>query len=190
MLSFQDVVMRYIPEQFESTMNTRLIQLSKTDSVYESIVWKHLSVHQKRTVTRIEKVWCPSLYGWYLMKKAEYQSRGFRHCEKRLLHVTGASNVKSILRSNLNWRRVTRYRFGRGVSFSDDADYADTYAARAIGSQRAMIIADVLVGNTAKGGSYTDFLPEGIDTATGNGRVYVKFHDDEFIPKYIVYYTH
>lgn len=33
------------------------------------------------------------------------------------------------LKSGLDWRRTRRFKYGRGVSFSDDADYANYYAA-------------------------------------------------------------
>ncbi|XP_022901296.2 zinc finger CCCH-type antiviral protein 1-like [Onthophagus taurus] len=141
------------------------------------------------SISKIQKIHCPSLYGWYMIKKAEYESRGYEDCEKTLVHVTGASNISSILRSNLNWRRVNRHKFGKGISFADDAAYANQYAAMSIGLDRAIIIADVLIGKCFLGNSWTDLPPYGCDTTTGNRHVFVKFYDDEFLPKYVVYYT-
>lgn len=48
--------------------------------------------------------------------------------ERLLIHVTGSTNVDSIVRENFDWRRVTRGKFGVGTSFSDDAQYANRYA--------------------------------------------------------------
>lgn len=48
--------------------------------------------------------------------------------EKILYHVTTESNALETLESGLDWRRTQRAKFGCGVSFSDDADYANYYA--------------------------------------------------------------
>lgn len=68
----------------------------------------------------------------YLMRKEEMELKYFHLAieikELLLFHVTTAERGFQSLENGLDWRRTKRSRFGRGVSFSDDADYADFYA--------------------------------------------------------------
>lgn len=82
-----------------------------------------------------------------------------------------------------------RAKFGKGVSFSPSAAYANQECSRSNGLQRAIIIAKVLVGKI-QGGVRNQLLPSSnYDTTVGNfGSVYVKYYDDEFYPEYVVYY--
>ncbi|MGI4816390.1 MAG: hypothetical protein ACRYE7_00120 [Janthinobacterium lividum] len=50
--------------------------------------------------------------------------------EKVLYHVTSESNALESLKSGLDWRRTKRAKFGCGVSFSNDVDYANYHANR------------------------------------------------------------
>jgi hypothetical protein len=107
-----------------------------------------------------------------------------------LFHATDITNIPSITRDNLDWRRSVRTKFGQGVSFSPDPFYANLHCNRNNSVRRAMIIADVLVHSTCLGSTLMK-LPNGnADTSTGNaGSVYVKYSDNEFYPKYLAYYT-
>lgn len=141
-------------------------------------------------IHRITTVKSPYLHGCFLLKKAEYQSRGQQFTVKQLYHDTAADNIPSILEENLDWRLVNRHKFGRGVSFSPSMKYANQQSSRSNGTDRAMIIADVLVGNTYPGNEGITLPPSGnYDTTTGNlNSVYVKFYDNEFYPKHVIYY--
>jgi hypothetical protein len=84
--------------------------------------------------------------------------------------------------------------FGRGVSFPDTAEYANTVCGANRGSycnltrSRAMILAKVVVGNCIDVGGHV--LPsKGYDTTTGRNTVYVKYYDNDFYPEYAAYYT-
>jgi len=66
------------------------------------------------------------MYGMYLLHKEEFKNQGVQ--EKLLYHVTSESNALESLESGLDWRRTQRAKFGCGVSFSDNADYANYYA--------------------------------------------------------------
>ncbi|KAI4457664.1 poly [adp-ribose] polymerase [Holotrichia oblita] len=126
----------------------------------------------------------------FSFKKAEYHSRGIKVTVKELYHDTAEWKIDPILKTNLDWRMVKRYKYGQGVSFSPSMRYANRQSSRGNGSDRAMIVADVLVGGQHV--TYTGVrLPSlGNDTTVGNGgQVYVKFYDNEFYPKYIIYYT-
>jgi hypothetical protein len=107
-----------------------------------------------------------------------------------LFHATDVSNIPSITTDNLDWRRSVRVKFGRGVSFSPEASYANKHCQPNYSALQAMIIAQVLV-RTSCGGYYGMILPNSsADTSTGNcGSVYVKYCDNEFYPKYVAYYT-
>jgi hypothetical protein len=109
--------------------------------------------------------------------------------ERVLFHATGQSNIESITKNNLDWRRSIRTKFGCGVSFSPSATYANTWCNRDIGPNRALIVARVLVGSSHEGDYGTKLPLPGYDTTVGNrGQVYVKYYDHEFYPEYVVYY--
>lgn len=55
------------------------------------------------------------------------QNKDYRVIE--LIHSTAASNVPSIEKNNLNWRLVQRAKYGYGVSFSENADYANFHSS-------------------------------------------------------------
>lgn len=162
------------------------VQLSSCDAKYKYF-WRKMRP-LGRTIKKITRVECPHLYGLYCLTLAQYQCSGTCNV-KRLYHDTGASKVHSILNTNLDRRLACRIKFGKGVSFSPYLTYANKKSSRSNGRDRAMIVADVLVGDSEHvRGSCT--LPSGSkDTTIGNGgKVYVKFYDNEFYPKYIIYY--
>jgi len=69
------------------------------------------------------------MYGMYtLREEAMKVVVGQSAQEKVLFHVTTESRAMEALDSGLDWRRTRRNKFGCGVSFSDDADYANYYA--------------------------------------------------------------
>lgn len=77
------------------------------------------------------------MYGMYLLRKEEMETVNRRSGtvvkELVLYHVTTEEKGVKSLNDGLDWRRTKRSRFGRGVSFSDDADYADFYANHSAG---------------------------------------------------------
>ncbi|PSN32362.1 TCDD-inducible poly [ADP-ribose] polymerase [Blattella germanica] len=146
------------------------------------------------SVQKIVKVNNPYLLGCYLLKKKEYQSRtGMQNVEMELFHATPQRNVKhSIITDNLDWRMASRCKFGQGVSFATSASYANMECSANRGScrtsQRAMIIAKVLVGRSQEGNYGTTLPSDPYDTTTGRHSVIVKYYDNEFYPEYVVYY--
>ncbi|XP_077283631.1 zinc finger CCCH-type antiviral protein 1-like [Arctopsyche grandis] len=141
----------------------------------------------KYTINYIDKVSRPYLEAAFLLRKHEYYLRRGMSNVKSLMHSTDPVNVQSILRINLDWRRVYRCKYGRGVSFTDDSAYGHRHCSGHNRSQ-AMIVADVLIGKI-KTISYTEPMDISFDTAESDtGKVYVKFCDDEFCPRYVIYY--
>nr|XP_022900292.1 uncharacterized protein LOC111413521 [Onthophagus taurus] len=179
----------YIPTP-DKLMKTRLIEIKKSDPMYKHVCLNYLSSIQKLSLKKIEKVYCPSLYERYKSKKANREKRGYKNFEKRLMYVTDVRNIEAIMRSSLKWRRMHCYKLKTGVSFSENAEYADKNVTWNVGKNRAMIIADVLVGKADVGGYCTELPLNGGDVTPENRRVYVKFYGDEFIPRFIVYYTY
>jgi len=70
------------------------------------------------------------MYGMYLLRKEEMRLTRMGNSDKELFlyHVTTKSRAVESLENGLDWRRTRRSKFGCGVSFSDDADYANYYA--------------------------------------------------------------
>ena len=141
-----------------------------------------------QSISKVVQVYNPYLYSHFLIKKAEYETRG-HVVTRELYHDTGEDKVDSILTTNLDWRRVVRAKFGKGVSFSPDPAYANRQSSHSNGTNRAMIVADVLIGKKIDGNPCQKLPPDGFDTTCGNNNsVYVKYYDNEFYPKYVVYY--
>lgn len=72
------------------------------------------------------------MYGMYLLRKEEMLLENGGVKEFILYHVTTEQKGLQSLENGLDWRRTIRSRFGVGVSFSDDADYADYHASHSI----------------------------------------------------------
>lgn len=66
----------------------------------------------------------------YELKKEEYKVlfKSQNVTEIRMYHSTSALNAMSIIKDNLDWRRVSRVKYGQGVSFSTDPDYANFHS--------------------------------------------------------------
>ncbi|XP_060838749.1 uncharacterized protein LOC132920399 isoform X1 [Rhopalosiphum padi] len=143
----------------------------------------------------IHRVNAPQMYGMYLLRKEEMQLTP-EYCREIILyHVTTKSRALESLISGLDWRRTRRSKFGRGVSFSDDADYANYYADNfPKEDKRVIIVCTVLVKKThSVSGKPNDkklMIPLGTadTTVSTNGRVYVKYNDYDFYPMYLMYY--
>lgn len=169
-----------------------LVELSDRAREYRSVMSRvDLRFRAGHVPEKVVRVQNPYLWGCYLLKKDECITRsGYSVTERVLFHATAQSNIDSISKDNLDWRRSFRTKFGRGVSFSPSATYANTWCNRDIGSRRALIVAKVLVGNSHAGGYGTELPREGYDTTDGNDRqVYVKYYDHEFYPEHVVYYS-
>ncbi|XP_025413576.1 uncharacterized protein LOC112685788 isoform X2 [Sipha flava] len=146
-------------------------------------------------VDKVHNVYATHMYGLYLLRREEIRlETGAADCEMTLYHVTTEQRAKESLEHGLDWRRTKRSRFGRGVSFSDDADYADYFADNRTGEvKRVIMVCTVLVHKTStkivKPNSGLSIPPENADTTMSpNGRVYVKYNDYEFYPLHFVYY--
>ncbi|KAL4149541.1 hypothetical protein QTP88_003470 [Uroleucon formosanum] len=80
-------------------------------------------------INKIHQVYAPQMYGMYLLHKKEMELNVNQTIsEKLLFHVTSESRAIKSLNSGLDWRLTRRAKFGCGVSFSDDIDYANYYA--------------------------------------------------------------
>jgi hypothetical protein len=127
-----------------------LVELTKGSQEYNSVMSKvDLRFRTARGPVKIVRVQNPYLWVCYLLKKDECIKRsGYFVTERVLFHATGQSNIDSITKNNLDWRRSVRTKYGRGVNFSPSATYADTWCNRNVGHNRALIAARVLVGSS------------------------------------------
>ncbi|XP_025203060.1 uncharacterized protein LOC112600108 [Melanaphis sacchari] len=147
-------------------------------------------------VRKIHQVYVPEMYGMYMLRKEEIKLDVGQFVQEKLLyHVTTESRAIESLSSGLDWRRTRRNKFGCGVSFSDDADYANYYADKFSNEDtRVIMICSVLVKETyvvprQYQGRTLVTPPVNFDTTMSyNGRVFVKYNDNEFYPLYFVYY--
>ncbi|KAF5273440.1 hypothetical protein FQA39_LY07457 [Lamprigera yunnana] len=147
------------------------------DPLYEQLSWK-VSGMFNLGVTRITRVENQYLYGQFLIKKEEYESRGLS-VVKELYHDTGSDKVQSILNKNLDRRYAYRVKYGCGVSFSPYPRYANQQSSRNNGTTRAMIVADVLVFRSEKVNSNVILPSQGYDTTIGNcGQVILSLFED------------
>ena len=168
-----------------------LVELTNGGQEYKSVMSKvDLRFRPGYGPQKVVRVQNPYLWGCYLLKKEECIKRSPHPVtEKVLFHATSQSNIDSITKNNLDWRRSVRTKFGCGVSFSPSAVYANCYCNRSIGSSRALIVARVLVGISHEGYYGTELPRQGYDTTVGNcEQVYVKYYDNEFYPEHVVYY--
>ncbi|KAF2901082.1 hypothetical protein ILUMI_05138 [Ignelater luminosus] len=173
--------MRYCYEDYE------LVELPPHSTEYRTLSSRvngtfNLGTH------KIARVQNPYLYTQFLLKKEEYATRGHVNvCE--LYHDTAEHKIDSIISGNLDWRLASRVKYGKGVSFSPSPSYANQESSRANGTDRAMVVADVLLGKLEIVSGCKELPTNGYDTTIGNcGQVYVKYYDNEFYPKFIVYY--
>ena len=136
-----------------------------------------------KKIFRIEN---PQKYLQYQLKKKEMRCMSRDLQERILYHVTDVSNLDNICKTNLDFRRVTRSKFGFGVSFSSDLKYANKYSGANLNCsyERTVILCKVLYHRVAGGKENTLIPPDGKDTTIGNGKVYVKYDDCSFYPRY------
>ncbi|KAB0796351.1 hypothetical protein PPYR_10412 [Photinus pyralis] len=187
----ESIIERFIPSEWtyqSGALSCHLVELDEYTQMYANLKQK-VSRAFNLGVRKIARVENPYLWAQYLLRKEEYQTNGVVR-ELELFHDTSSHNVQSIVETNLDWRRAHRVKYGRGVSFSPSPAYANSESCRSNGTDRALIVAKVLVQNSETVATSVKLPSKGYDTTVGNcGNVYVKFYDDEFYPNYIIYYT-
>ena len=177
-------------DYFTGNSRVDVINILSGTSEYRDVVNKiHATLNV--TIKKVVKIDNHLLKIYYDQNKELYrQTLNGAFEERDLFHATAQRNVASIATYNLDKNRTVRSKFGKGVSFSPSAHYANTYCNRNVGLNRALILCKVLIGKCHVGNySVLEPLP-GYDTTTGNcGKVYVKYKDNEFYPKYVAYYN-
>ncbi|KAJ9582227.1 hypothetical protein L9F63_003437 [Diploptera punctata] len=189
-----EILDKYLPQTWSDVddySQAELVELHRHSTEFIDVVDQIRSTLNVR-IHRVERVQNPFLWGSYLLMKGEYKKRLNNHpTEMVLFHATSENNVRSIAENNFNWRRTVRSKFGKGVSFSPSAKYANKYCNMKVGSNRALILSRVLVGKIQNGSSQRKISDDGYDTSIGNGKsVYVKYGDNEYYPEYVAYYRY
>lgn len=142
-------------------------------------------------IDKIERVENPLLLAAYLLKKKELENR-FKYPMKEeiLFHGTTEKNAYEICKNNFDWRHHgfnNRQQYGKGVSFTTSASFASHYSEKS-NTKKIMIAARVLVGQIYEE-CVVDVVPNGYDTVLLNdGKVIVKFDENEFYPAYVITY--
>ncbi|XP_050527586.1 uncharacterized protein LOC126897770 isoform X2 [Daktulosphaira vitifoliae] len=128
-------------------------------------------------IIKVYRVNHKQMYGLYLLRKAELQLKHLIK-ERILYHVTSESNAITSLNDGLNWRKTKRAKFGAGVSFSDDANYANFHASNQIPGNRVILVCSVLIGNVyrlkplknKKAVHNIKYPPDGFDTTISSSQ--------------------
>ncbi|XP_076268997.1 protein mono-ADP-ribosyltransferase PARP12-like [Rhynchophorus ferrugineus] len=132
----------------------------------------------------------PYVYASFMLKMTQKNGEAD---EKTMFHGTSYNNARKICENNFDWRlagNAVGHIFGQGVSFAKRSTYACHYPRNAPLSDRAMVVADVLVSDTIVGDRFTVVPPDGYDaTCKPNGDVIVKYDDGEYMPTFIIRYN-
>lgn len=177
--------MAYIVQVAE-TKKTQ-ISTSFADNICDTIRSRMPEIY----ITRVEAVHNKFINAAYQLRKAQYElTVGFSCPTETLYHATAEENVTPILKDNLDWRRVKRSRFGCGVSFSSCPSYANKFCNERNGVVRAFVLCEVLTGKELRVScNYSQYPRKNIDTyKSKSNMVVVKFEDDAFNPKCVIYY--
>lgn len=165
-----------------------LTELENHTSEYSEIkMFFDMTMKKCHTVTKIKRVENPYLLVQYNLKKLEK-----RCSERTLFHGTRESSIEPICAENFNWRlngTSVGHKFGQGISFSPESTYS-SYYPRNYYSQRIMFVVDVLIKSTCIGNSFMTIPTDSCDTSIKpDGKVVVKYEDNDFYPKYVIYYS-
>lgn len=150
--------------------------------LFDSSMKRH---HRVNTIKRVENPYLLVQYNLKKLKKLCY--------ERQLFHGTRESNIESICMENFNWRLTgtsVGHKFGRGISFSPESTYSSHYPRNYYHPERIMFVADVLIKSTCIGNTFMTIPSGSCDTSIKpDGKVVVKYEDNDFYPKYVIYYS-
>lgn len=125
----------------------------------------------------------------YLLKKEEYKVMYEDFQELELFHVTNREVFKVVKQNNLDWRKGVCQKYGLGVSFSPDIDYANFFSNKDNKVQRVVLVCKVLVAKPYLGSSVLMVPPPEYDCVySRDGYTYVKYNDNEFLPVYAIFF--
>ncbi|KAJ9582838.1 hypothetical protein L9F63_022797 [Diploptera punctata] len=160
---------------------------------------------QKRfVVDKIERVQNPFLLGCYLLKKLEMENMyGARNVEEKILFRGAfAKFIDKNCENNFNWRiyAVSKHnKYGEGFTLSH-ISYIANFSADKEATNKAMFLVRVLVSKVTDASENMEIPPLLNDRKLSNvlrfdttkrrdGKMIVKFADNEFYPDYIIHYT-
>ncbi|XP_077299758.1 protein mono-ADP-ribosyltransferase PARP14-like [Arctopsyche grandis] len=152
---------------------------------------------QRIKITKVKRLQNPYLRACYLLRKKEYEIRYEKVLQTFVFHGTKKCNVPNIRFYNLNWRSIKVHKFGKGISFSTSSSYASCYGDHGELGEDYMFGVHVLESSRCEGNDNMSFPPEfekdaikyRYDTSENpDGKVIVKYRDDEFYPAYIIKY--
>lgn len=183
-----DIIKKYLPESW-CTMSVGLYTCAlKEDSDKYKELYDLMQGTFLKQIKGIYQIQNPILYEQFQLKLSELRL-DTNVTVQELLHCTSANKVNSILENNFDWRLCRRVKYGCGVSFSNDPAYAHLQSSLKNGTNSAMIVADVIIGQTQLGNRHTIIPTEPCDTTVNKDKnVFVKYCDNEYCPKYVIFY--
>lgn len=163
-------------------LEAHTFEYRKVQALFDNTMKKSYKVNQ---INRVENPYLLIQYNLRKMKK--------RCSERELFHGTMESSVEPICKENFNWRLTgtsVGHKFGRGISFSPESTYSSYYPRNYYASQRIMFVVDVLIKSSCIGNTFMTIPPGSSDTSIKpDGKVIVKYEDNDFCPKYVIYYS-
>lgn len=98
----------------------------------------------KFQIHKVVRVNNTQLFGMYVLYREELGCDTFNQGkvkEYMLYHATSIKNAESIAYNNIDWRRTTRSRYGKGACFACTPGYADEHSSSHEGRSGLIVLA-------------------------------------------------
>ncbi|CAF1379978.1 unnamed protein product, partial [Rotaria sp. Silwood1] len=162
-----------------SSVNFKRIALSNSSKEYKDVLDRFESTMKGSylTIVKIERIQNERWYKQYAAHRDEFIQKYTSSSEKLLFHGCRSTSAYKIVQECFNraFAGVNGVSYGQGVYFHEHAKYSHGYTDGS--SERTMFLARVLIGRTCIGNSSMKVPPEGFDTTTNGGHIFVIYHD-------------
>ncbi|CAG0896859.1 unnamed protein product [Darwinula stevensoni] len=177
--------------------SVKMVKVDESSAEYQRVAG-YLRQHLSLNVHRIERVQNPYLWEMYQNRREFFLKRLNRDLEslneRYLWHGTRRENVSNICAKNLDWRHqrsTGALAYGQGTYLANDPLASLSYAPPSPPHlERCILLARVLVGKCAPGRPQMSMPPNGYETTVDNvvfPRIFVKYHEQEIYPEYVLY---
>ncbi|CAF2758721.1 unnamed protein product, partial [Rotaria sp. Silwood2] len=138
---------------------------------------------------KIERIQNERWYKQYAAHRDEFTQRHTKPDERLLFHGCSSTSANKIVQECFNRAFAgLNVAYGQGVYFHEHAKYSNCYAKLDTSNERTMFLARVLIGKTCIGHSSMKVPPEGFDTTTDGGHIFVIYHDAGAYGEYLITY--
>ncbi|XP_037787072.1 protein mono-ADP-ribosyltransferase PARP11-like [Penaeus monodon] len=178
-----------------------LVALSETSQEYRDVMTSILSTIPNVRPLSIKRIQSPFLWRPFKNKEKELAIKYGRDKKlniQKLFHGTKSEHVNNICRENIDWRlhgSNIPQLYGQGTYFSNSAACAHGYSTPDAFGHRFLMVAEVIIGQIAKGDPSMKRPPKNpttgelYDTTVDNvnsPKVFVKYDKQEYCPFYII----